>query len=214
MPDKNIQEAKLEFVPQGTIFVNIDGHRCKILEDTTAHGCPWVHDLDVGEYLPKTLNLHLNVLDEPYFISRLKKEPVTFEEKQALAERQALEKIQHQENIIDIPDKVKSICYECNGWIVGGGAKYVLGLSQTIKDWDILVELSDWRKACPLIPHGTPSNSCGGFKIDGKIDLWPQNLGDYMTTINKNAQNAYAVHLKSGTFVIRNCNDKKNFAQK
>lgn len=53
-PTEEELTAMKSFVPKGTV---VEG-KYEVLEDTTAHGCPWVKNLETGEEFCKTLYLH------------------------------------------------------------------------------------------------------------------------------------------------------------
>jgi hypothetical protein len=95
-----------------------------------------------------------------------------------------------------IPPLVKALCHGHGAWLVGSAARYIAGETDIPPgDWDVIVPFHEWRKACRLIPKGTPANSFGGSKanIDGVlIDLWPQGLGEYL--VHASDDQAMAVH--------------------
>ena len=62
-----------------------------------------------------------------------------------------------------VPSDLMNICLSYEGWIVGGSARFLLGIEERVRDWDILVPWNRWGEASMnLIPKGTPANSCGG----------------------------------------------------
>ncbi len=87
------------------------------------------------------------------------------------------------------------------GWLVGSGAEYLIGKKglTDCNDWDIIVELHDWRKLQNHLSADSIKfevsyqdlkevNNFGGyrFKLNNKdrdIDIWPQNLGNYLKTV-------------------------------
>jgi len=91
-----------------------------------------------------------------------------------------------------------------NGWIVGGGAKYMLGLTnEQPKDWDILIPLENWNEACKVAPKNSPTNSWGGIKlISGllQVDIWGDSLSHFIVT--NDLFPAYAVSLKGFVHIV------------
>ena len=93
------------------------------------------------------------------------------------------------ERLRDLPQFVRSLCYNHEGWVVGGGASYLAGFSERVKDWDVIVPVYNWMSVHPIIPHATLSNTFGGFKVDCDgvaIDVWPEDVGHYFMTIGGN----------------------------
>ena len=109
-----------------------------------------------------------------------------------------------------LPLIVRSFSYNNNGWVVGGGAAYLLGLtSEQPRDWDILIPLEEWYKACKSFPVGSVTNSFGGVKIkvdDIEVDVWGDSLSNFIST--QNVWPNYAVHIKDFTYIhIHNDHD-------
>lgn len=97
----------------------------------------------------------------------------------------------------------RAFCLNHGGWIVGSGARYLLGLSNTPNDWDILVPLRYWPEACRIVPRGTLTNSLGGFKILSpslNIDVWPGDIGEFFSQVPEYP--AYAVSPKYMRFLV------------
>lgn len=105
----------------------------------------------------------------------------------------------------DLPSFVRNLVYNHDGWIVGSGARYLLGLTNsklTPKDYDVLIPFHCWGDVALTIPRGTPSNSFGGFKvtIEGKTtDVWCGDIGWFLShsTIN----NDLALHIRTKTVI-------------
>jgi hypothetical protein len=93
----------------------------------------------------------------------------------------------HDYNIVytrlrELPNFVRYLCFTHNSWIVGGGAKFLCGLTNNIKDWDIIVPLIEWRYVSKSIPYQSKTNTFGGIKIienNIEIDIWAEDLGSY-----------------------------------
>jgi hypothetical protein len=104
-----------------------------------------------------------------------------------------------------LPHSIRSFV-GLHGWIVGGGARYLLGLEkEEPRDWDILIPLEYWDQACKLVPRGSKTNSFGGIKLntDGlEIDLWGDSLSHFITT--QNTWPNYAVNLKTFASITMN----------
>lgn len=107
------------------------------------------------------------------------------------------------ERIRDLPLLVRVLSFIFNGYVVGGGAKYLAGDTDSLpKDWDVVVPPEHWSEVCKIVPWKTVTNTFGGFKIDD-VDFWSEDLGHYFRTITKDKQGAVAVHVRSFT-VLRN----------
>jgi hypothetical protein len=100
-----------------------------------------------------------------------------------------------------IPQKIREISMNYEGWIVAGSAKYLIGLEEKTKDWDILIPWNRWGEASRIIPQGTVANHMGGFKFKynkEEIDLWPGDIGWFLgNSLNFGKEN-YAVNLCYG----------------
>lgn len=92
-----------------------------------------------------------------------------------------------------MPAIVRALCFSHEAWVVGGSAKWLVGEQETLRDWDIIVPSRCWQDAQHLIPHQTPSNTFGGYKIAGEVevDVWCEDLDHYFT--NAHAPNLVAV---------------------
>jgi len=98
------------------------------------------------------------------------------------------------ERLRNMPSLVKTLTFSHDGWIVGGAAKYMCGLIETTRDWDIIIPPSKWVTASKSFPFGSTINTMGGIKIieliDDKntwplkieIDVWASDLGDHFAT--------------------------------
>ena len=83
------------------------------------------------------------------------------------------------ERIREVPQVVRSATYIHYGWVVGGAANYMCGLTDFIRDWDVIVPPHEWSKFAKTLPYKSMTNTFGGIKlIDSiEIDLWPEDLG-------------------------------------
>lgn len=103
-----------------------------------------------------------------------------------------------------LPLVVRSFCFNHEGWIVGGGANYLIGLTNKIpRDWDILIPLEHWNVACKSFPKGSVTNSFGGVKIvnDGiELDVWGDSLSNFILT--NHFHPGAVVNLKNFTFLV------------
>jgi hypothetical protein len=103
-----------------------------------------------------------------------------------------------------LPFIVRSFCFNHDGWIVGGGARYLLGLdNKEPRDWDILIPLENWNQACKNFPKGSLTNSFGGVKVFGdgvEVDVWGDSLGNFILT--NDFYPSAAVNLKNFTFLV------------
>lgn len=89
------------------------------------------------------------------------------------------------EALREIPSLVKTLTFIHNGWIVGGAAKYMCGLIDAPRDWDIIIPPAEWALASKSFPHGSLINTMGGVKIvenNIEIDVWASDLGDHFLT--------------------------------
>lgn len=89
------------------------------------------------------------------------------------------------ERLRDLPELVRAMCFGCNGWIVGGAAKYLCGQTNTVRDWDIIVPVHSWPKAGKMLPYGSEINTLGGVKVTTggyEIDVWPDDLCNFFMT--------------------------------
>jgi len=104
-----------------------------------------------------------------------------------------------KERLKKIPYKVGYILGGFDSWLVGGGARYLIGEENEVKDWDLIINPFEW-----LFVHNTfihygklEINRYGGHKFIGddgvEIDYWPSSLSDYFCNINKNTEKAFAV---------------------
>lgn len=106
--------------------------------------------------------------------------------------------------VAELPVVVRGLCHSHGSWVVGGGARYLLGLTdETPRDWDILVPLAEWPVACKSMPEGTPTNSQGGLKLDLgpalSVDVWGDDLARFLIQVPAAYLPAYAVHPRSMT---------------
>ena len=113
-----------------------------------------------------------------------------------------------------LPLAARAFVYVHEGWIVGSGAKYLLGLQNKIPtDIDILVPFYEWGKACLVIPKGTTANSFGGFKLEQQrvdydhdthwlnIDIWPGDIGWFLA--DSKMFDGIAVQIKTHAILTR-----------
>lgn len=86
----------------------------------------------------------------------------------------------------DFPDFLRPLCIDHGAWVVGSAAQYIIGVSLSDskpRDWDVLVPLTEWPKACRLVPWKAVANSFGGYKIEVqgiKADVWPDDLNSFI----------------------------------
>lgn len=86
-----------------------------------------------------------------------------------------------------LPSFVRTLCWNHEGWVVGGGAKYLIGLTRDYKDWDIIIPSHKWMDVPPIIPHKTESNTFGGYKVNIEkcsVDVWCEDLGHFIMGVN------------------------------
>lgn len=106
--------------------------------------------------------------------------------------------------IARLPALIRSFCFNNEGWIVGSGALYLLGLKEKDpRDFDILIPFYQWGLACRSIPENSLTNSHGGVKIVSDhtiIDVWCGDIGWFFGQVP--AVPAYAVNPKSMTFLM------------
>ena len=99
------------------------------------------------------------------------------------------------------PALVRVLTTMHDAWIIGSAA---LPDVTKPRDWDVLVPFEQWAHAMLLI-RDLPYvfNTFGGFKVsqDGcSIDVWPGNLGDYMS---RGGYARAAWHPQSGVRLVR-----------
>ncbi len=110
------------------------------------------------------------------------------------------------ERLRDIPAFVKSMVYSHNGWIVGGGAKYLCGLKNEVNDWDVIIPIQNWQAAARGIPYKSTTNTFGGIKVDMNgvyLDIWADDLGSYLTTVSLE-YDLIAVHPRTKQVAVAN----------
>lgn len=105
--------------------------------------------------------------------------------------------------VASLPGIVRSFCFNNDAWIVGGAAKWLLGIQEELpRDYDLLVPFWTWGIACRTIPENSPTNSQGGIKVltDGVcIDVWAGDIGWFLAQVP--SYPAYAVQPKSMAFL-------------
>jgi hypothetical protein len=115
-----------------------------------------------------------------------------------------------------LPAMIRSFCFNNEGWIVGSGAMYMIGLKEDMpRDWDILIPFYEWGKACLSIPRNSPSNSFGGIKIisdEHEIDVWGGDIGWFLGQVPNYP--AYAVSLSKLTTLEAHTGNEKPSSQK
>ena len=91
--------------------------------------------------------------------------------------------------IREFPPLVRAFTFNHEAWLVGGAAKWIVGLQPDLRDWDIIVPVRNWTDAQHLIPYQTMSNTFGGFKIEVEgqpdIDVWAEDLDHFLATCTK-----------------------------
>lgn len=91
------------------------------------------------------------------------------------------------DNLKHMPVIVRYLCFNHNAWVVGSAAFFLCGGKQP-RDWDIIVPLIEWPRACKSFPVGSTTNNFGGVKIkseDTEIDVWAEDLGTFIQSQNK-----------------------------
>lgn len=110
------------------------------------------------------------------------------------------------ERLREIPAYVRSIVFPFDGWIVGGGARYLCGIEDSLKDWDVIIPVQHWQSVARTIPHGSKTNTFGGIKVDlgnTQVDFWADDLGSYLTTVSLDFD-LIAVHPRTKQVAIAN----------
>lgn len=113
-----------------------------------------------------------------------------------------------------LPPIVRAFAFvgDSGGWIVGGAANYLLGLTDdTPRDYDILVPMITWEEATRFIPRDTKANSFGGWRIEtaeASIDVWPGELGSFLSQVP--VKPTYAVNPKKNIFVAASSSVKRD----
>lgn len=101
------------------------------------------------------------------------------------------------ERIRRLPTLVRTLCFLGGGWIVGSGARYLAGdINDEPRDWDVVIPPEMWSEVTHIVPHGSRSNTFGGFKVDG-VDFWPEDLGHYMKSCHSHLGPIVAVDVRS-----------------
>lgn len=121
------------------------------------------------------------------------------------------------ENKIVLPHFVRILAWQHDAWLVGSTArKLVLGedVSNT-RDWDMLVPIYEWPKACLLVPPKTRANSFGGFKVtdhhtEAEIDMWAGDVGWFLDQ-SPEMNRIFALHLKTGTYLEANRQNRRSW---
>lgn len=84
----------------------------------------------------------------------------------------------------ELPMSVHSILLDCQAWLTGSGARYLLEeIDNPPPDWDLLIPPTKWLQACRLVALEGLSpifNSFGGLKVDN-IDMWPGTVDSFLT---------------------------------
>lgn len=92
-------------------------------------------------------------------------------------------------NFRHMPSLVKTACFNYEGWVVGGGAEFLIGNIKEPKDWDVIVPVTKWEHIFPIVPYKFAEvNTFGGFKVlenDIEIDIWPEDLGHFFMGATK-----------------------------
>jgi hypothetical protein len=112
--------------------------------------------------------------------------------------------------IAALPGLIRSFCFSNEGWIVGSGAKWLLGGIDYPRDWDILIPFYTWGLACRSIPENSPTNAQGGVKIthgSDSIDVWAGDIGWFLGQVP--SYPAYAVSPKFMTFLTAQRTQKR-----
>lgn len=80
---------------------------------------------------------------------------------------------------------------DLGGWIIGSAADPKSDLT-SVRDWDVVIPLSEWNTCSRLVPMDAKPNTFGGWKIkdgDNIIDVWPDDL--FRLCINHRMQFAW-----------------------
>lgn len=96
---------------------------------------------------------------------------------------------------LKIPKLVALLSVNFEAWIVGSAAD---PNNKEPRDWDVIVEFSQWEKAASLIPLDAKPNSFRGWKCfeEGvEIDVWPGEIGFVM----RSSKSKYAWHYLTDT---------------
>lgn len=110
---------------------------------------------------------------------------------------------------LHIPQFVRP--YLVEGWLVGGGARYLTGQQDvTPRDWDVLVPAHRWSEVLHLIPGTARVTPMGGIKIadDSRLwtitaDVWPGDIDVYLARVTKNVLTQTAIRLPLELVVVR-----------
>ena len=108
------------------------------------------------------------------------------------------------------PLLVRNLCTNYGAFIIGGAAKYLLGYTDSCKDWDVVVPLHQWHLAQRLIPKNAVHNTFGGSKIIENgyvVDVWSADLGFVME--NSPTKEFYIVHPLSKFSGVFDCGVEK-----
>lgn len=91
-----------------------------------------------------------------------------------------------------LPIPIRTVLLDCQAWVVGSGALWVLGeRNDRPRDLDIVVPPPFWMAACRAlnaINPGVHLNTFGGFKLksdENYFDVWPMHLEEYFTITPK-----------------------------
>ena len=105
-----------------------------------------------------------------------------------------------------LPPLAISLCFDCEGWIVGSTADYAAGKDSDLdgRDLDIVIPSQHWNKASHICTNAdkVSINSFGGLKCvsDGvEIDVWMDDVADLLA----NHHSKIAFHPKSRTYIKR-----------
>ena len=109
-----------------------------------------------------------------------------------------------------LPRLVFQLSWAYDGWVVGSGARYLLGLTETCRDFDVLIPYEKWDQASLLLPNHARPNTFGGWKVcvdeqQTSVDVWPHSLERFFARalITKpGTHNQYAVQLSTYTTLI------------
>jgi len=83
--------------------------------------------------------------------------------------------------------------------VVGSSARFLAGLVESCRDWDVIIPVQHWAGACKLAKPGSTVNTLGGIKCmseESEVDFWADDLGNYFATVGS-AFDLIAVHPKT-----------------
>lgn len=93
-------------------------------------------------------------------------------------------------------DELKKLFIGCDAWLVGGGARYVLGREGFPKDWDVVITHGSQSPVIGSLPH--EETYFGGKRIPSLgLDYWFDDIGDFLRQVPR-GKDGLAYHLETG----------------